>query len=78
MKTNDLHPSSILDKMSVPSTQKQWVITSDEKGFDGLVFKEAPVPKLGENEVLVKLHAASLNYRDLAIAKVSSDESQVS
>ncbi|OIW26318.1 NAD(P)-binding protein [Coniochaeta ligniaria NRRL 30616] len=55
--------------MSVPSTQKQWVITGTDKGFDGLVFKEGPVPKLGENDVLVKLHAASLNYRDLAIAK---------
>jgi len=55
--------------MSVPSTQKQWVITGSDKGFDGLVSKEAPVPKLGEHDVLVKLHAASLNYRDLAIAK---------
>lgn len=26
---------------------------------------------LKEHEVLVKIHAASLNYRDLAIAKVS-------
>ncbi|EAW10290.1 zinc-dependent alcohol dehydrogenase family protein [Aspergillus clavatus NRRL 1] len=37
--------------------------------FDHLEFKEAPVPKCGENEVLVKLHAASLNYRDLVIPK---------
>ena len=57
--------------MSIPQTQKQWVITSGEKGFDGLVSQEAQVPKLGEHDVLVKLHAASLNYRDLAIAKVS-------
>ncbi|KAH8903803.1 NAD(P)-binding protein [Coniochaeta sp. PMI_546] len=55
--------------MSVPSTQKQWVITSGDKGFDGLVTQEGPVPKLGEHDVLVRLHAASLNYRDLAIAK---------
>jgi len=54
-----------------PSTQKAWSVTSKEKGFDGLVLKkDAPVPKIGEHEVLVKFHAASLNYRDLIIPKV--------
>ena len=53
-----------------PSTMKQWVVQSKDKGFDGLVFKDAPVPKVGDNEVLVKLHAASLNYRDLIIPQV--------
>ncbi|KAJ5300872.1 Elongation factor G [Penicillium atrosanguineum] len=52
-----------------PSTMKQWVVESKEKDFDGLVYKDAPVPKVGESEVLVKLHAASLNYRDLIIPK---------
>ncbi|KAI1643659.1 uncharacterized protein F4817DRAFT_348977 [Daldinia loculata] len=52
-----------------PSTMKQWFIKGQEKGFEGLEFLEVPVPKVGENEVLVKLHAASLNYRDVAIAK---------
>ncbi|KAI1407309.1 NAD(P)-binding protein [Hypoxylon sp. FL1857] len=52
-----------------PSTMKQWSVTGTDKDFDGLVFSEAPVPKVGENEVLVKLHAASLNYRDLIIPK---------
>lgn len=57
------------------STMKQWVVTSqttgnlEENGFENLEFKVAPVPKCGENEVLVKLHAASLNYRDLIIPK---------
>jgi NADPH:quinone reductase-like Zn-dependent oxidoreductase len=51
---------------------KQCVITSGDKGFDGLQFQDAQTPKLGEHDVLVKLHAASLNYRDLAIAKVSA------
>ncbi|KAB5533487.1 hypothetical protein GE09DRAFT_972875 [Coniochaeta sp. 2T2.1] len=55
--------------MSIPQKQKQWVITSGEKGFDGLQSQEAQVPKVGAHDVLVKLHAASLNYRDLAIAK---------
>lgn len=53
-----------------PKTMKQWVVESKEKDFDGLVYQDAPVPNVGENEVLVKLQAASLNYRDLIIPKV--------
>ncbi|KAI1440350.1 NAD(P)-binding protein [Annulohypoxylon stygium] len=52
-----------------PTTIKQWTVTGKDKGFDGLELKEAPIPKIGENDVLVKLHAASLNYRDLIIPK---------
>lgn len=54
----------------VPSTMKQWLVESKEKDLDGLIYQDAPVPKVGENEVLVKLHAVSLNYRDLIIPKV--------
>lgn len=46
---------------------KQWTVTSTEKGFDGLECVDAKVPEVGDSEVLVKLHAASLNFRDLAI-----------
>jgi NADPH:quinone reductase-like Zn-dependent oxidoreductase len=49
---------------------KQWIVQDKEHDLDGLVFKDAAVPKVGENEVLVKLQAASLNYRDLIIPKV--------
>ncbi|KAL2802435.1 hypothetical protein BJX63DRAFT_426070 [Aspergillus granulosus] len=52
-----------------PSSQKQWSVLNAEKDFDGLKYDDAPVPKVGENEVLVKLHGASLNYRDLIIPK---------
>ncbi|TLS24548.1 hypothetical protein PpBr36_08887 [Pyricularia pennisetigena] len=53
-----------------PSTQKQLVITGSTKAFDDLKLEaSAPVPKPGENEVLVKLHGASLNYRDLIIPR---------
>ncbi|KAH9905730.1 NAD(P)-binding protein [Xylariomycetidae sp. FL2044] len=55
--------------MSTPSTMKQWIVTSTEKDFDGLSYDDAPVPKVGDHEVLVKLRAASLNYRDLIIPK---------
>jgi NADPH:quinone reductase-like Zn-dependent oxidoreductase len=54
-----------------PSTMKQWVVQDKEHGFDGLVYQpNAAVPKVGEYEVLVKLEAASLNYRDLVIPQV--------
>lgn len=53
-----------------PSTMKQWVVENKDNGFDGLVFKDAPIPTVGETEVLVKLQAASLNYRDLIIPLV--------
>ncbi|EMR65750.1 hypothetical protein MGN70_008877 [Eutypa lata] len=52
-----------------PSNQKQWSVTGTDKGFDSLQLVDAPVPQVGENEVLVKLRAASLNYRDLIIPK---------
>ncbi|KAL9485238.1 hypothetical protein ACSS6W_004027 [Trichoderma asperelloides] len=52
----------------IPKTVKQWNV---EKfgGFNGLTFSEQPLPELSDNEVLVKLEAASLNYRDLIIAR---------
>lgn len=55
-----------------PSQMKQWTITGTEKGFDGLELSDVPVPKVGENDVLVKIQGASLNYRDLIIPKVAS------
>ncbi|KAL3474639.1 hypothetical protein BJX99DRAFT_248132 [Aspergillus californicus] len=52
-----------------PSIMKQWSVQDMNNDFNGLKFADAPVPKVGENEVLVKLHGASLNYRDLIIPK---------
>ena len=34
-------------------------------GFDGLTLVDRPDPKPGMNQVLIKMHAWSLNYRDL-------------
>lgn len=52
-----------------PSTTKQWTVEG-KNGFDSLKWDEkAPVPTLGAKDVLVKFHAASLNFRDLAIPK---------
>jgi len=52
-----------------PHTQKSWTVQG-QNGFDSLKFNEnASVPELGDKDVLVKFHAASLNYRDLIIPK---------
>jgi NADPH:quinone reductase-like Zn-dependent oxidoreductase len=36
-------------------------------GIDSLVLLEAPTPRPGPGQVLVRMHAASLNYRDLMV-----------
>ncbi|KAI0205965.1 hypothetical protein F4808DRAFT_186687 [Astrocystis sublimbata] len=55
--------------MAVPSTQKQWTVTGAGKELETLQYVDGEVAKVGENEVLIKLHAASLNYRDLIIPR---------
>ena len=40
----------------------------EPKGIDSIKLNEGPVPKPGPGQVLVRVHAVSLNYRDLAIA----------
>ncbi|KAF2655570.1 NAD(P)-binding protein [Lophiostoma macrostomum CBS 122681] len=52
-----------------PTTTKQWTVTGTS-GFDTLKWDEkAPIPQIGDKDVLVKIHAVSLNYRDLIIPK---------
>ena len=53
-----------------PTASKQWKVTRVDKGFDGLEFEEASVPRLGGNDVLVRIRAVALNFRDLMIPKV--------
>ncbi len=43
----------------------------EPKGIDSVVLAERPDPKPGYGEVLVRLRAASLNYRDLSVARGS-------
>ncbi|RAO66506.1 uncharacterized protein BHQ10_002518 [Talaromyces amestolkiae] len=55
--------------MAPAKTVKQWTVKGNVNGFDELKLDTAAFPECGENEVLVKLGAASLNYRDLMIPK---------
>lgn len=45
-----------------PDKMKQWTTGLD--GIDKLQMEEADVLRPGDGEVLVKIHAVSLNYRD--------------
>lgn len=42
---------------------------TEPKGIDSLKLTERPTPKPGPGEVLIRVRATSLNYRDLAIVK---------
>lgn len=44
-------------------------LTLQTDGFHNLTLTESPIPQLKATEVLVKVHAVSLNYRDLVVAK---------
>jgi NADPH:quinone reductase-like Zn-dependent oxidoreductase len=56
--------------MTAPSTQKQCrLIRSGAKGPFELKLVDAPVHQPGPHEVLVKVHAAALNRRDIFVLK---------
>lgn len=57
--------------MSVPKTTRRWVVKDTKNGFDGLQLEnDVEIPPLGDYDVLVKIQAVSLNYRDLIIPQV--------
>ncbi|KAA8896318.1 putative zinc-containing alcohol dehydrogenase [Sphaerosporella brunnea] len=53
--------------MSAPAEAKAWVVTNNKDGVNALKQETRPVPKPDSREVLVKMKAVSLNYRDLII-----------
>ncbi|KAI5820120.1 hypothetical protein BZA77DRAFT_127259 [Pyronema omphalodes] len=53
--------------MSHPTTSKAWIVSNNHEGFAALKQETREVPKPDPREVLVKMHAASLNFRDLSI-----------
>ncbi|KAI0651159.1 NAD-P-binding protein [Trametes meyenii] len=54
--------------MSVPQKTREYRLPKVD-GFYNLTLTEAPIPQLKATEVLVKVHAVSLQYRDLIVAK---------
>ncbi|EIW56484.1 NAD-P-binding protein [Trametes versicolor FP-101664 SS1] len=54
--------------MSIPTKTREYRLPKVD-GFHNLTLTEAPIPKLKATEVLVKVHAVSLQYRDLIVAK---------
>ncbi len=48
---------------------KAFEVTAGASSIEGLVATERAAPAPGPGEVLVRLHAASLNFRDLAIVR---------
>ncbi|KAF4970707.1 hypothetical protein FSARC_2338 [Fusarium sarcochroum] len=51
--------------MALPETNKQW--TTGQDGLDKLQFGEGKVPEPKDGEVLVKVLAVGLNYRDTEV-----------
>ncbi|KIV92287.1 hypothetical protein PV10_06739 [Exophiala mesophila] len=51
----------------MPIQSKQWVLNGSGS-LDSLKCQTVSIPALGQHDVLVKLKAVSLNYRDLAMA----------
>src|SRR5688500_8439841 len=47
---------------------RAWMLPAGSDGFDKLTLEELPDPTPGPGEVLIQVHACSLNYRDFAVA----------
>ncbi|KAI0374175.1 NAD-P-binding protein [Pilatotrama ljubarskyi] len=52
---------------SIPQKTREYHLPKVD-GFHNLTLTESPIPKLKSTEVLVKVHAVSLQYRDLTVA----------
>ena len=64
-------PSSHKDTM-IPSESRQYVVrnTTDsdsKRDFSSLRLKTQPVPPVGDNDVLIRIHAVTLNWRDVMV-----------
>lgn len=57
---------------AVPPTCKAFCIPTTLGGLKELVLRDVPVPDLREHEVLVKVRAVSLNYRDIHLLSGAS------
>ncbi|OSD02944.1 NAD-P-binding protein [Trametes coccinea BRFM310] len=54
--------------MSIPQNTREYRLPKAD-GFHNLTLTSSPIPPLKSTDVLVKVHAVSLQYRDLIVAK---------
>jgi NADPH:quinone reductase-like Zn-dependent oxidoreductase len=54
--------------VTAQTTQKQWQLAKTAQGME-LKLVDAPVRQPGANEILIRMRAASLNRRDVAVTK---------
>ena len=47
---------------------RAWRLPAGSDGFDKLALEELPDPTPGRGEVLIRIRACSINYRDFAVA----------
>ena len=52
---------------------RAWMLPAGSDGFDKLTLEELPDPTPGPGEVLIQVHACSINYRDFAVAAGNSN-----
>jgi NADPH:quinone reductase-like Zn-dependent oxidoreductase len=50
------------------NTMRAWMLPEASDGFDKLYQETLPDPEPGPGEVLIRVHACSINYRDFAVA----------
>jgi len=53
---------------------KRYVLKPGKKGKDALHIEEVMHPDIGPYEILMRVHAASINYRDLSIARMGANQ----
>src|SRR3954453_9457345 len=58
---------AIFASFSLTTTSAMKAYEIHEFGIDKLVENELDMPSPGQGEILVKLHAASINYRDVMV-----------
>jgi NADPH:quinone reductase-like Zn-dependent oxidoreductase len=62
------HRQRFISVMSTPNTNAAWTIPASASKVSDLVKETRDVPTPGPNQVLLRMTAASLNYRDVLIS----------
>lgn len=56
---------------TTPTHARAWTIPSTATAASDIVLKSLPVPQPGPKQVLIRIQAAALNYRDILVASRS-------